>query len=107
VVSNDSDTDGSIVPSTVIIVSDVTNGSIINQLNGTVTYNPNSGFTGSDAFSYTVDDNNGASSNVATVSITINAVTGSNISINSTSQNGIPVSPVTEKPAPGQTGSGD
>ncbi len=107
VVSNDTDADGSIVPSTVTIVSDVTNGNIINQLNGTVSYMPDSGLTGSDTFSYTVDDDKGASSNIATVSITVNAIIGSDVSINSTSQNGTPVSPVAVEPAPGEAGSGD
>jgi hypothetical protein len=107
VVSNDSDPDGSIVPSTVVIVSDVVNGSIINQLNGKVGYSPDNGFTGTDTFTYTVDDDKGASSNIATVTITVNAITDSNISINSTSQNGKPSTPLPEVPAPGEPGSGD
>jgi hypothetical protein len=107
VVSNDSDPDGSIVPFTVIIVSDVAHGNIINQLNGTVSYTPGSGYTGTDTFTYTVDDDKGASSNIATVTITVNSIIGSDISINSTSQNGIPISSVTEQPAPGDTGSRD
>lgn len=107
VVTNDSDADGSIVPSTVVIVSDVANGNIINQLNGTVSYTPDNSFAGSDSFTYTIDDDKGASSNIATVSITVNAISGSDVSINSTSQNGIPVSAVAVQPAPGETGSGD
>ena len=107
VVTNDSDADGSIVPTTVAIVSDAAHGSTSNPHNGTVNYTPGSGYTGTDSFTYTVDDDKGTSSNVATVIITINAIAGNDISINSTSQNGIPVSPVTAQPAPGDTGSGD
>jgi hypothetical protein len=54
-----------------------------------------------------VQDDQGATSNVATVSITVNPIVGSNNSINSTSQNGGATLPVLELPAPGETGSGD
>jgi PKD repeat protein len=39
-------------------------------------YTPNTGFSGSDSFSFTVTDNDGASSSAATVGITINAIGG-------------------------------
>ncbi|MFW2438883.1 MAG: cadherin-like domain-containing protein [Arenicellales bacterium] len=107
VVKNDTDADGTIVPSTVVIKSDVSNGSIVNNLDGTVLYKPATTFTGKDSFTYTVDDNEGATSNIATVTISVNAIAGSDTSINSTSQNGTPVSTVPEQAAPGTPGSGN
>jgi len=75
VVANDTDVDGKVVSSTVTIVSGPSNGSVVNNGNGTVTYTPNENFTGSDSFTYTVKDNNGgATSNVATVTITVGPV---------------------------------
>ena len=47
------------------------NGSAVNNGDGTITYTPNTGFVGEDHFEYTVSDNDGAVSNVATVTITI------------------------------------
>ena len=107
VTGNDSDPDGSIVSSSVAIASDVSNGGTTNNNDGTVSYTPSVGFVGSDSFTYTINDDKGASSNTATVTITVNAmISGSDSSINSTSQNGTPVSPVDTQPAPGETGSG-
>ena len=54
VATNASDPDGSIMPSSVAIASDVSNGSTRNNNDGTVNYTPNAGFTGSDSFTYTV-----------------------------------------------------
>ena len=39
----------------------------------TVTYTPNTGFTGTDIFTYKTTDGQGVSSNIATVTITVNA----------------------------------
>ena len=108
VIENDSDPDGSIVLSSIAINSDVTNGSTTINSNGTISYTPGAGFNGgSDSLTYTVKDNDGASSNSADVTITVNAIIGSDKSIKSTSQNGTPVAAVTEQPTPGDTGSGD
>jgi len=107
VVQDDTDADGSIIPSTVVIKSDVSSGSITNNVDGTVLYVPASGFTGIDSFTYTVDDNDGATSNIATVTISVNAIVGSDSSINSTSQDGKPETALFEQPAPGEPGSGD
>ena len=49
------------------------NGSIVNNDDGTVTYTPNSGFVGDDQFEYTVKDDDGNISNIATVIITVNS----------------------------------
>lgn len=72
VASNDSDSDGAIVLSTVTPVRQPVNGSINNNLDGTITYTPNAGFSGAtDSFTYTVADDDGAISNAATVSISV------------------------------------
>ncbi len=72
VLSNDSDSDGTLAPASVTIGNTAQNGgTTIDPGTGSITYTPNNGFTGSDSFTYTVDDNEGASSNEATVSITV------------------------------------
>jgi hypothetical protein len=40
-------------------------------LDGTVLYTPKKGFRGTDTFQYTIADNDGATSNVATVSVNV------------------------------------
>jgi hypothetical protein len=75
VVANDIDPDGTLDLATVTIVTQATNGTAMVfdvEPDGTVTYTPNAGFTGTDSFTYTVDDDLGATSNVATVQITVN-----------------------------------
>jgi hypothetical protein len=74
VTANDVDADGDIVPSTVIITTGLNTqrgGSVVNNGDGTVTFTPKRGFRGTDTFAYTVNDNNGATSNVATVRINV------------------------------------
>ncbi len=78
VAANDSDPDGVLDLSSVTIVSQATNGAASFTGNGIVTYTPNSGYNGADQFSYTIKDNDGATSNIATVGVTINASGGSN-----------------------------
>ena len=69
--SNDTDPDNE-----ALIVSYVTNGPshglLALQLDGSFVYTPNPGFTGTDSFQYTVDDTTPLTSNVATVTITVN-----------------------------------
>jgi PKD repeat protein len=69
VLSNDSDVDGSLDGNTVVIVDSPDNGLAVVNANGTVTYTPNAGFVGTDTFTYTVADDLGAVSNIATVSV--------------------------------------
>ncbi len=69
---NDSDADGSIAPTSVSVVTGPSNGALsVNAVNGSVTYTPTANYQGSDSFTYRVDDDSGASSNVATVTITV------------------------------------
>ncbi len=75
VLNNDSDIDSTIDSATVVISSQPTNGTAVANADGTVTYTPDTGFTGpnTDTFQYTVDDDGGQTSNLATVTVTINA----------------------------------
>ena len=75
VLSNDIDSDGSLQPSTVTIIEPAVNGETsIDEATGMVTYRPSDSFFGNDSFSYTVEDDDGATSNVALVSVTVNEV---------------------------------
>jgi hypothetical protein len=67
VLANDSDPDKD--PLTVIGLSQPTNGTIVLNANGTITYTPRKGFTGIDSFTYKLTDGL-AQSNLATVTIT-------------------------------------
>ncbi len=76
VLANDTDPDGNrtINRASVQIVTFPANGSVTvlrGGLKGWVTYLPNAGFSGVDTFTYTVADNQGNISNVATVSVTV------------------------------------
>jgi len=70
VLGNDSDPDAG---NTITAVQDSSagNGTAVLNANGSFTYTPTPGFTGSDSFTYHAVDNNGAASNVATVTITV------------------------------------
>jgi len=68
VLANDSDADGN--PLTSVLVAGVSHGSLTLNSNGSFTYTPVTGYTGSDSFTYMANDGL-ASSNTATVAITI------------------------------------
>ena len=70
VLTNDTD-DVSLDPTTVVVVAQPTNGNTSVDAAGVVTYTPNLNFSGQDSFTYTVQDNEGLVSNVATVTITV------------------------------------
>lgn len=71
VVANDTDVDGTIDPTTVVITTQALRGTAVSNADGTVTYTPGLGFRRSDAFAYSVDDNDGATSNIATVRVRV------------------------------------
>ncbi|HEV3342330.1 MAG TPA: tandem-95 repeat protein [Pirellulales bacterium] len=72
VLANDTDSTGTLVPSTVTIVNQPNFGTAtVNRTTGIVTYTPGPNFTVSDSFTYTVGDSNGLTSNQATVTISL------------------------------------
>ncbi len=73
-VANDIDPDpaGGINPGSVQVTQPA-NGTVINNLDGTVTYTPNPGFSGTNTFVYTVADIAGARSAGARVAVTVTA----------------------------------
>ena len=75
IIANDTDSDGTIDATSVVITTGVTTqagGTVVNNGDGTITYTPkNTGYRGTDAFQYTVDDNDGATSDPATVRINV------------------------------------
>jgi hypothetical protein len=68
VLANDTDPDGDAL--TVTSLTQPANGSATNNGDGTVTYSPNAGFSGTDVFTYTISDGHGGS-DTATVSVVV------------------------------------
>lgn len=72
VLANDADPDGTLDPTTVALVSGPSNGlAAINPVNGQIIYTPNNGFVGQETILYTVRDNSGDLSNVASLAIDV------------------------------------
>jgi subtilisin family serine protease len=72
VLANDSDPDGSLNPASATLVQAPNKGGITTiNAGGTVTYKPKQNFRGTESFSYTVKDDRGATSNKATVTVTV------------------------------------
>lgn len=70
VLANDSDPDGDPLTVTGLGTLAPANGSVVINGDGTLTYTPNAGFSGTDSFEYVVEDPDGASA-VALVTVTI------------------------------------
>jgi hypothetical protein len=73
VLANDTDSDGSVDPTSVQIGSQPAHGSVSVTPSGSVIYTPVAGYSGTDTFTYSEKDNQGATSNVATVSVVVTA----------------------------------
>lgn len=73
VLANDSDPDGSLDPTSMLIASAGSKGTATPNGNGTITYTPNNGATAQDIFYYQVADNNGVYSAPIPVTVTIGA----------------------------------
>jgi hypothetical protein len=71
VLANDTEPDDGINPTTVVVVGNPANGSAIPDASGNIVYTSNSGFIGTDTFTYQVADNGGFLSNVASVTVTV------------------------------------
>ncbi len=77
VLDNDSDSDVPADTLTAVLDTDVSNGSLTLNANGTFSYTHDGGETTSDSFTYHVNDGSGAGnadSNIVTVAITVNSV---------------------------------
>jgi gliding motility-associated-like protein len=83
IVSNDTDIDGTIAPATVDLDPSTpgedktrvtAQGTYTVSNTGSVTFTPVLNFNGVSSITYTVKDNNGALSNAATITVTVNAV---------------------------------
>jgi VCBS repeat-containing protein len=71
VLSNDSDSDGTLNVATVFITEQSPNGTAVPNADGTIRFSPNPGFIGSTSFRYKVRDNDGGESLPATVSVVV------------------------------------
>lgn len=77
VLANDSDPENNISGSTVTIVQQAQNGVATANLDGTITYTPNTGFFGADNFNYQVcDGDSPATCDQANVTLVINQTSG-------------------------------
>ena len=71
--ANDSDVDGNLDPSSASVISGPSNGTLVNNGDGTFTYIPDENYFGDDSFSYEICDIDRAC-DTATVNITVNPV---------------------------------
>ena len=71
VLRNDSDEDGTLNRSSVVVASGPDVGSASVQIDGSIRYSPPAGFGGTATLQYSVLDNDGLASNVATVTIIV------------------------------------
>ncbi len=81
VLSNDSDPDND--PLTAVLATSTSNGSLVLNANGSFTYTPSLNFNGIDTFTYRASDGQ-ATSNLATVTITVNPVNDPPLAVNDT-----------------------
>jgi hypothetical protein len=72
VLANDTDSNGTLNPTSIQIGKGPANGNVTINANGTITYTSSSRFAGTDRFSYLVADNEGAFSNETTVTVQVN-----------------------------------
>ncbi len=81
VLQNDSDVDDDTADLSIAIIDGTNNGSIAIVSGGLVSYTPQTSFSGADSFTYQITDLNGATSNIATVSITVRLTGQSSITL--------------------------
>jgi len=84
ILSNDIPPTGGLDPASIVFVDLPTNGTIVKNANGTVSYSHTGNENTSDVFRYTVKGTNGIVSNEATVSITIVPVNDAPVANNDT-----------------------
>jgi len=94
VLSNDTDSDNAINPSSVAVAGNPSHGTVVAQPGGTFLYTPEKDFYGTDSFTYTVADVGGKTSAPVTVTVTVTPVNDAPVAVNdaaSTNEN-VPVS---------------
>ena len=69
---NDTDSDGTIDANSLAIVSEPVHGTAVLLTNGQIQYTPPTNYDGPDVIRYTVNDNDGNTSNVGVINITVN-----------------------------------
>ncbi|WP_119860245.1 tandem-95 repeat protein [Pseudoalteromonas sp. MSK9-3] len=74
VLGNDTDVDSTLDASSVKVVAQPSNGQVAINAAGAITYTAVANYFGTDSFTYTVDDQQGLTSNAATVTMTIASV---------------------------------
>ena len=74
ILANDTDDDGEIATNSVQIQTEPSNGFAIPRDDGMVSYIPDTGFAGTDSFTYVVQDNDGQFSEPATVEVTVDNI---------------------------------
>ncbi|HZI25087.1 MAG TPA: tandem-95 repeat protein, partial [Chryseolinea sp.] len=83
VLANDSDIDSALDPSSLLAITSPTNGqAVVAPTTGTISYTPNKNFTGTDSFTYTVKDAEGATSAPVLVTITVTPVNDPPVAVN-------------------------
>ena len=84
VVANDTDIDGTVNVTTVVASAPAHGSVVVNPTTGVVTYTPSANFSGTDTFTYTVKDNSGTTSNVATVTVSVTAQNDAPVAVDDT-----------------------
>ncbi len=79
VLANDTDPENNTL--SVTAVTQGTNGAVVIDANGTVTYTPAANFSGTDSFTYTISDGNGGTA-TATVSVTVTSANDAPVAVN-------------------------
>ncbi len=80
VLANDSDVEDDDLT---VTQASATNGSVVIEADGTLTYTPDADFNGTDTINYTVSDGNGGT-DTATVTVTVNAVNDAPVAVDDT-----------------------
>jgi len=77
------DTDPDLDPISITGFGSPSNGSLVDNGNGSVTYTPDADFNGSDSFTYTINDGRGGT-DTATVNVTVTSVPDDPVAVNDT-----------------------
>jgi hypothetical protein len=83
--ANDTDLDGNLDATSVVIVQSASHGSVVNNGDGTVTYTPDVGWYGGDTIVYNISDTFGLVSNNATIGVMVNGTSNTIPTANSDS----------------------